>query len=82
MRCAGALSRTHPTRRTTPNAWRTWDRRIRSKAEPQSSALILMSLWTDFTCSVPRAMDTALSAACWDLALPLNHTTPLLSVST
>jgi hypothetical protein len=55
---------------------------IGPQPEPQSSFLILISLCTAFTCSVSRAMDAALSAASWVLALPVSHTTPSLSVST
>jgi hypothetical protein len=54
----------------------------RVKPELQSSFWIVIVLWTDFTCSVARAMDTALSAASWVLVWPVSHTTPSLSVST
>jgi hypothetical protein len=56
--------------------------RIRFKPKLQSSFLTLMRLCTAFTPSVSRAMDTALSAASWVLALPRSHTTPASSVST
>jgi uncharacterized protein DUF5329 len=55
---------------------------IALRPDYQSSCLILMSLCTALTCSVSRAMDRAMSAACWDRALPVSHTTPSLSVST
>jgi hypothetical protein len=48
----------------------------------QSSSRTLRSLWTDLTCSVLRATDSACSMASWLLAVPVNHTTPSRSVST
>src|SRR5271165_985812 len=48
----------------------------------QSSSLTVRSLWTDFTCSVWRARDTACAMASWLLAVPVSHTIPFWSVST
>jgi hypothetical protein len=70
-----------PLGRATVDAWRARDRFTTARTLAQSLTT-LISLWTLFTWAVERAMDTAFSAACRVLALPLNHTTPFLSVST
>lgn len=49
------------------------DRCSRLDPEAQSSFLILMLLWTPLTPSVPRAMDTALSISCCEMARSLSH---------
>ena len=76
--CGVCSSARSAARRTTQTAWcaRTDQDRV------QSSCLTTRPLWTDFTCSVPLAMETALSIASWLLALPVSHTTPFMSVST
>lgn len=61
---------------------RTKYRPFKPDSTGQSSFLTVILLLTDLTPSVPRAMDTALSAASWVCAVPCSHTTPSVSVST
>lgn len=75
-RTAGpALQRTAADRR----ARRPDPRRAR---RAQSSGLIVRRFSTARTCSVPRAIETALSIWSWLLAVPVSQTVPLASVST